>query len=349
MIPFLYNLVRPILFLFEPEKAHYIGFKCLKIFYQLAQKTNTSLFFSCNKVKNDSIQLMGFHFPHRVGLAAGLDKNAEYLTELFALGFAFVEVGTVTPLAQPGNAKPRLFRLKSSQALINRLGFNNHGISNLLNNIKKSNYLGILGINIGKNASTPMENAINDYIFGLEAVYKTADYITINISSPNTKNLRQLQEYNALGNLLQALNIKRNELAIKFKKQVPLVLKIAPDLTHQQVLEIAYSIKKNNIDGIIATNTTLQRCGVENHPLAIENGGLSGAPVLAISNKIIKQFREALGPDVVIIGAGGIMNYADAQSKIDAGADLIQIYTGLIYRGPSLIQECQLIQKNALN
>jgi dihydroorotate dehydrogenase len=275
-------------------------------------------------------------------MAAGLDKNARCIDGLGAMGFGFVEVGTVTPLAQPGNAKPRMFRLPEAKALINRLGFNNDGLDAFVANVKKSKFRQqgrLLGLNIGKNALTPIERATDDYLLGLSGVYAYADYITVNISSPNTKNLRSLQTDEALDQLLSALNERKKALAELHQKQVPVFLKIAPDLDDEQISVIATSLRKHDIDGVIATNTTLSREAVKGMPHGDEMGGLSGAPVLAASNRVIRLLRNHLGPDFPIIGVGGIMSAYDAVSKIEAGADVVQIYTGLIYKGPALVHE----------
>jgi dihydroorotate dehydrogenase len=290
----------------------------------------------------DPVQLAGITFPNRVGMAAGLDKNARCIDGLGAMGFGFVEVGTVTPLAQPGNEKPRMFRLPEAKALINRLGFNNEGLDAFVANVKKSTFRQqgrLLGLNIGKNALTPIERATDDYLIGLSGVYQHADYITVNISSPNTQNLRSLQTDEALDHLLSALNERKQALAEQHQKQVPVFLKIAPDLDDEQITAIAQSLRKHNIDGVIATNTTLAREAVKGLTHGNETGGLSGAPVLAGSNRVIRLLRQQLGPTFPIIGVGGIMSAYDAVSKIEAGADVVQIYTGLIYKGPCLVHE----------
>jgi dihydroorotate dehydrogenase len=275
-------------------------------------------------------------------MAAGLDKNARCIDGLGAMGFGFVEVGTVTPLAQPGNDKPRMFRLPEAKALINRLGFNNQGLDAFVANVKQSQFRQqgrLLGLNIGKNALTPIEKATDDYLIGLTGVYATADYVTVHISSPNTKNLRSLQTDEALDHLLSALNERKQELAAHHQKLVPVFLKIAPDLEDDQVLVIANCLRKHNIDGVIATNTPLSREAVKGQTHANETGGLSGAPVLAASNRVIRLLRGHLGPKFPIIGVGGIMSAYDAVSKIEAGADVVQIYTGLIYKGPALVHD----------
>jgi dihydroorotate dehydrogenase len=308
----------------------------------------------------DPITVAGLKFPNRVGMAAGLDKNARCIDALGAMGFGFVEVGTVTPLPQSGNPKPRMFRLEHAQALINRLGFNNEGLDAFLSNVRTSalrksgSQALLLGLNIGKNATTPIEDAAKDYEKCLAAVYPHADYITVNISSPNTQNLRSLQSDSALDALLGTLAERRTELARIHGVQKPIFLKIAPDLDASQVQTIAATLmrfgtdaqgKVNNSWGVIATNTTLRRDAVQGLAHAAETGGLSGAPVLALSNQVITQLRGALGPDFPIIGVGGILSGADAVAKIQAGADVVQIYTGLIYRGPALVHESALAIK----
>ena len=343
----LYDLARPFLFSLDPEAAHDFTLN------QLALTQNT-LFDRAYRQAcvSDPVQLAGLTFPNRVGMAAGLDKNARCIDGLGAMGFGFVEVGTVTPLAQPGNDKPRMFRLSEARALINRLGFNNEGLEAFVGNVKKSKFRQqgrLLGLNIGKNALTPIERATDDYLLGLSGVYAHADYVTVNISSPNTKNLRALQTDEALDQLLSALNERKQELAAKHQKQVPVFLKIAPDLDDEQIRVIASSLRKHNIDGVIATNTTLSREAVQGMPHANETGGLSGAPVLSGSNRVIRLLRTQLGPQFPIIGVGGIMSGYDAVSKIEAGADVVQIYTGLIYKGPALVHEVAKALKQLSN
>jgi dihydroorotate dehydrogenase len=277
-----------------------------------------------------------------VGLAAGLDKNARCIDGLGALGFGFVEVGTVTPRPQPGNPKPRLFRLREANALINRLGFNNDGLEAFIANVKRSSFRQkgrILGLNIGKNAATPIENATSDYLVCLDGVYPHADYVTINISSPNTSNLRTLQSDEALDGLLGAIAGRRETLAQQHGRRVPIFVKIAPDLDAAQIEVIAAALRRHGMDGVVATNTTISREAVKGLPHAEETGGLSGSPVLEASNRVIAQLRSALGKAFPIIGVGGVMSAQDAASKIRAGADVVQIYTGLIYRGPDLVSD----------
>ncbi|WP_295522783.1 quinone-dependent dihydroorotate dehydrogenase [Limnohabitans sp. Rim8] len=332
-----YSLARSFLFKMDPEEAHELTIE------GLARTQNTPLDHLYRQpFVAQAITLAGLQFPNRVGLAAGLDKNARCIDGLGAMGFGFVEVGTVTPKAQPGNPKPRMFRLPEAQALINRLGFNNDGLDAFIANVKRSKFRRqgrLLGLNIGKNAATPMENATDDYVIALAGVYPHADYVTVNISSPNTKNLRALQSDEALHGLLGALVARREELAAEHGRRVPMFLKIAPDLDENQVGVIAATLHKHGMDGVIATNTTLARDAVSGLPNAEEMGGLSGAPVFEGSNRVIRLLRAALGKDFPIIGVGGILSGHDAIAKIEAGADVVQIYTGLIYKGPALVTE----------
>ena len=342
-----YSLARPALFALDPEVAHELTL------HSLAKIQRTPLEWAyCNARVDDPILLAGLTFPNRVGLAAGLDKNARCIDGLAAMGFGFIEVGTVTPLAQSGNPKPRMFRLPKANALINRLGFNNEGLDAFIANVQRSSIRKtaggpLLGLNIGKNAATPIERATDDYLIGLEGVYPHADYVTVNISSPNTKNLRALQSDEALDGLLSAIAAKRKLLIKMHKKQVPIFVKIAPDLNEVQVKVIAATLLRHKMDGVIATNTTLSRDAVQGMRHAEEAGGLSGAPVLEMSNRVITQLRSALGKNFPIIGVGGILSAADAVSKIEAGADVVQIYTGLIYQGPDLVRDCAALIKRA--
>jgi len=342
-----YALARPFLFGLDPETAHELTLAALA----RTQHTPLALAWCAGRV-DDPVELAGLKFPNRVGLAAGLDKNARCIDGLAAMGFGFIEVGTVTPKAQPGNPKPRMFRLPQAKALINRLGFNNDGLDAFIANVQKSTFRRqntqsplLLGLNIGKNAATPIENAVDDYLICLEGVYPHADYVTVNISSPNTKNLRALQSDEALDALLGRIAERRETLARQHGKRVPLFVKIAPDLDAVQVEVIAATLKRHGMDGVVATNTTLSRETVKGLPHAEESGGLSGAPVLAASNRVIGQLRTALGQGFPIIGVGGILSGADAVSKIKAGADVVQIYTGLIYRGPELVTQAALAIK----
>lgn len=332
-----YALSRTALFRLDPEHAHDLTMA------MLAALQNTPAQCAWNERRvDDPVQLAGLRFPNRVGLAAGLDKNARCIDALGAMGFGFVEVGTVTPKAQSGNPKPRMFRLPKAHALINRLGFNNEGLDAFVANVSRSSFRSngrILGLNIGKNAVTPIENATDDYLIGLDGVYPHADYVTVNISSPNTKNLRALQSDAALDGLLDAIAERREQLNTRHGRRVPVFVKIAPDLDDEQVQVIAATLRRHGMDGVVATNTTLGREAVKGLPHADEAGGLSGAPVLEGSNRVIRQLRAALGPGFPIIGVGGILSGADAVSKIEAGADVVQIYTGLIYKGPALVAE----------
>ena len=328
-------IIRPLLFSLDPETAHRVTLDALQAAHRLGL---TPLF--AKRPADNPHAVMGLAFPNPVGLAAGLDKNGAYIDALAGLGFGFVEIGTVTPRPQPGNPKPRLFRLPQANAIINRMGFNNDGVDKLIENVRRADYRGILGINIGKNADTPIENAADDYLICLRKVYAHASYVTVNISSPNTKNLRQLQDENALNNLLAQLKAEQQKLADTHGKYVPIALKIAPDLDAGQIKQIAHLLMKHRIDGVIATNTTLSREGVENLPHGAETGGLSGAPVRDRSTAVIRALAAELKGALPIIGAGGILSGADAAEKISAGAALVQVYSGLIYRGPALVGEC---------
>jgi dihydroorotate dehydrogenase len=330
----MYSLLKPLLFRMDAERAHHLTLDSLQAAYRLGLKGVLSNLPACR-----TRRVMGLDFPNPVGLAAGLDKNGAYIDALAALGFGFIEVGTVTPRPQPGNPLPRLFRIPEAQAIVNRFGFNNEGVDALVENVKRSRYRGILGINIGKNFDTPNERAVDDYLICLRKVYAHASYVTVNISSPNTKNLRQLQEKEALENLLSTLKAEQEKLAEQYGRYVPVVLKIAPDLTTEQVIEIADLLLQYHFDGVIATNTTLSREGVEGLGNAEETGGLSGAPVRTKATAVVKQLSLALRGEVPIIGVGGILSGLDAEEKIKAGASLVQVYSGLIYRGPALIKE----------
>ena len=334
-----YALTRPFLFGMDPEAAHDFTMNLMA----KGQNTLVQQAWAQPLVK-DPIELAGLKFPNRVGMAAGLDKNARCIDALAAMGFGFVEVGTVTPRPQPGNPKPRMFRIPERNALINRLGFNNEGLDAFLSNVKRSRARAqgapmLLGLNIGKNATTPIEDATSDYLKALDGVYPHADYVTVNISSPNTKNLRALQSDEALDALLGAIAQRREQLATQHGRRVPVFVKIAPDLDEEQVGVIAATLQRHGMDGVIATNTTISREAVKGLLHAEETGGLSGAPVLEASNQVIRQLRAALGSRFPIIGVGGILSGADAVSKIRAGADVVQIYSGLIYRGSALVPE----------
>jgi len=330
----IYSIAKPLLFRLDAERAHDLTLKSLK----LAEKTG--LLGALSKVpRARPTTVMGLTFPNPVGLAAGLDKNAAYIDGLAALNFGFIEVGTVTPRPQPGNPKPRLFRVVEAEGIINRFGFNNLGVDRLVENVKRAKYRGILGINIGKNFDTPNENAIDDYLICLRKVYRHASYVTVNISSPNTKNLRQLQEKAALSGLLAALKQEQQVLAAAHKRYVPIALKIAPDLAEEQVVEIADLLLAHAFDGVIATNTTLARDQVIGLRHGEQSGGLSGAPVREKSTEVIRQLAGRLQGAIPIIGVGGILSGQDALGKMQAGASLVQLYSGLIYRGPGLVQE----------
>jgi len=330
----IYPLLRPLLFSLDPETAHHVTLKLLDI----AQKTGLSALSRAQSV-NQPVRVMGLDFQNPLGLAAGLDKNGDYIDALAALGFGFIEIGTVTPRPQPGNPKPRLFRLPEHQAIINRMGFNNFGIEHLLQQVEHRQYRGILGINIGKNADTPLENATEDYLIGLRKSYQAASYVTINISSPNTKNLRQLQQGDEIKHLLSALKQEQRKLHSEYGKYTPIAVKIAPDLTAEEVRHIADLLLTFEIDAVIATNTTIARDKVKDHPLGQETGGLSGAPVRESSTFVVKTLATELNGKLPIIAAGGILSGLDAKEKMDAGASLVQIYSGLIYQGPALLED----------
>ncbi len=332
-----YSLARPLLFALDPERAHDLTLATI----DQAAHTGALRLVSGAPV-DDPVDVMGLHFRNRIGLAAGLDKNGAHVDALAALGFGFIEVGTVTPKAQPGNPRPRLFRLPDADALINRMGFNNDGVDAFVANVGRSRFDGVLGLNIGKNAATPIERATEDYLACLESVYPRASYVTVNISSPNTKNLRQLQGADELDAMLSALRERQLRLADRHKRYVPLALKIAPDLDEEQIEAIAQKLRTHGIDAVIATNTTVSREAVMGMRHAKETGGLSGAPVREMSNRVIRALRSAMPGGYPIIGVGGVMSGADACAKIDAGATLVQVYTGLIYRGPALVRECAL-------
>ncbi len=327
-----YALARPLLFQLDAEAAHDFTLKSLNMARRLGALKLYPPAPECS-----SRQVMGITFPNPVGLAAGLDKNAMVIDAMAALGFGFIEVGTVTPRAQPGNPKPRLFRVRAAQGVINRFGFNNLGVDNLIKNVQAAQYKGVLGINIGKNFDTPIEKAADDYLACMQKVYAYASYIAVNVSSPNTQNLRGLQEKTALSSLLTTLKSAQKKLADQHGKYVPIALKIAPDLTLEQVNEIADLLMRHEIDGVIATNTTLSREQVQGMKHAEEIGGLSGAPVREKSNLVITQLSQRLQNALPIIGVGGILSGADGLEKIAAGAALVQVYSGLIYQGPQLV------------
>jgi len=334
----LYALARPLLFAIDPEAAHNLTLPALR------RAAALGLTSSIAKPQSDPRTVMGITFPNPVGLAAGLDKDGAYIDGLATLGFGSIEVGTVTPRAQPGNPMPRMFRLPQANAIINRMGFNNGGVDIFVANVQASRFYqnkeGILGLNIGKNADKPIDRAVDDYLICLEKVYPYASYVTVNISSPNTKNLRQLQGTSELDALLSQLKEAQKRLADQHKRYVPIALKIAPDIDAEQIQTIAQALLRHKMDGVIATNTTINRDAVKNMKHAEEAGGLSGSPVFESSNIVIRALKKELGDALPIIGVGGILSSEDAQAKIAAGASLVQLYTGLIYRGPALIKEC---------
>lgn len=328
-----YPAIRKVLFQFDAETIHELTIKGLK-------STGSSPLnaFYKQRIANKPVSVMGIEFPNPLGLAAGLDKNGECINAFAAMGFGFIEVGTVTPRPQPGNDKPRIFRLPEANAIINRMGFNNKGVDYLVSQVRSANFSGVLGINIGKNKDTPEEKAKDDYIHCMRKIYDFATYITVNISSPNTPGLRALQYGDALNELLSALKIEQKSLAKQYNKYVPVAVKIAPDLTEDEVLSIAQCLLENEIDGVIATNTTLSREGVEQLEHGNEQGGLSGAPVKEKSTTVIRILAKALDNKLPIIGVGGIASSDDANEKLAAGASLVQVYTGFIYQGPPLIK-----------
>jgi dihydroorotate dehydrogenase len=331
----LYALTRAALFQLDPELAHDLALKSLSALGPGAA------WLGAGADAGEAKRVMGIDFPNPVGLAAGLDKNGAYIDALAALGFGFLEIGTVTPRPQPGNPKPRMFRVVEHEALINRLGFNNEGVEKLVANVDRASFRGVLGINIGKNLDTPIERAADDYLACLDAVYTRATYVTVNISSPNTKNLRDLQSSEKLDELLGLLMARRGTLATKHGATKPLLVKVAPDLDDAQLESIAELAVKHSLDGLIATNTTVSREEIAGHRLAGETGGLSGRPLFARSTGILRKLSAALGGRVPLIGVGGILSGADAHAKIAAGASLVQVYTGFIYRGPALIGEAR--------
>ncbi|MDO4434337.1 MAG: quinone-dependent dihydroorotate dehydrogenase [Alysiella sp.] len=336
----MYSLIRPVLFQFDAEQTHHFTLS------QLATLHRMGVLPSFNP-HTQATELMGLHLPNPVGLAAGLDKNGEYIDALAALGFGFIEIGTLTPRAQDGNPKPRLFRVPEFQGIINRMGFNNQGIDVAITHIEKAQFRGVLGINIGKNAATPIENAVDDYLICLEKAYPYASYITVNISSPNTKNLRALQGADELSKLLGCLKDKQQSLQSIHGKYVPLAVKIAPDLDETQIADIAHVVRTTQMDGVIATNTTIDKSLLGVSPLATEQGGLSGAPVRSVSNRILVALVKELEGCAPVIGVGGIMNGSDAAEKRRLGATAVQVYSGLVYRGPELVRECLYALKMA--
>ncbi len=331
----IYPLLRPLIFRLDAEAAHHLTLAALR-----RLEAAGLLGLAAPAVPASPRRVMGLDFPNPVGLAAGLDKDGVCIDAWAALGFGFIEVGTVTPRPQPGNPRPRLFRIPEARAIVNRFGFNNAGVDALLENVARSRFRGILGINIGKNFDTPIEAAVEDYLTGLRKVYARASYVTVNISSPNTRNLRDLQQAGELGRLLAALKAEQRALAERHGKYTPIAVKVAPDLEAEQVGEMAALFREHRIDGVIATNTTLSREGVAGLPHGEETGGLSGAPVRDRSTRILAAFHRALAGEIPLIGVGGILSGEDARGKIEAGASLVQLYSGLVYRGPRLVAEC---------
>jgi dihydroorotate dehydrogenase len=330
----LYDLARRALFLADPETAHELTLESLR----LGHLTGATRLLC--KTRSQPVRCMGLEFPNPVGVAPGLDKNADCFEALGDLGFGFVEVGTVTPRPQPGNPRPRVFRLPAAQAMINRLGFNNKGVDHLVRRVRRHRFEGVLGINIGKNFDTPNERAVDDYLHCLDKVYPYADYVTVNISSPNTRDLRELQREAELDRLLGAVTARRGELAEQKDRWVPLAVKVAPDLDEKQIKAIAEVVSHHRMDAVIATNTTVARDGVEGLPHADEAGGLSGAPLKARADQVLTALRQRLPPAIALIGVGGITRGQDAVDKLDRGATLVQFYTGMVYRGPALVTEC---------
>ncbi len=337
-----YRVIRDLLFMLPPEASHHVSMHSID---WLGRSRLASLIAKPRVV--DPVEVMGIQFPNRVGLAAGLDKDGAYFEGLSALGFGYVEIGTVTPLAQPGNAKPRMFRLEPEQAIINRMGFNNAGVDALVRRVRRSNYDGVLGINIGKNKLTPNEDTLSDYVACLKKVYRYASYVTINISSPNTKDLRALQFGDELAKLLEGLKKCDGELSRQHGKRVPLVVKIAPDMDEQEIEDVCQKLLAFEIDGVIVSNTTVDRSAITESPYYGETGGLSGAPLFSRSNRALKLVASSVKGKMAIIGVGGIMQGEDAAEKIRLGADLVQIYTGFIYSGPRLIEAAALAIANA--
>jgi dihydroorotate dehydrogenase len=328
-----YPLIRSLLFKFSPETSHHVALR------SLAMANSMGLLGLLHKTPQQPVNIMGIDFPNSVGLAAGLDKNGDYIDALAALGFGFIEIGTITPRPQAGNPQPRLFRIPEAHAIINRMGFNNLGVDHLVSQVQKAKFKGVLGINIGKNFDTPVENAADDYVHCLEKVYDYASYVAVNISSPNTQGLRSLQTGSAFADLLQQLKQTQARLAEQYGHYVPLAVKIAPDLQDEDIEYIAEQLVHHQIDGVIATNTTITRTGIEGLDLAAETGGLSGKPLKALSSYTLSRLAQALAGRIPIIGVGGISEGSDAAEKIMAGASLVQVYTGFIYQGAQLIED----------
>ncbi|HEX7028468.1 MAG TPA: quinone-dependent dihydroorotate dehydrogenase [Gammaproteobacteria bacterium] len=337
----MYRFLSSLLFTLPPETAHHLALAGLKLVVR--EPVAAAL---TRQVTSQPVTVMGLDFPNAVGLAAGLDKNADYLDALAGLGFGFIEVGTVTPRPQPGNPKPRLFRIPGQQALINRMGFNNKGIDHLVRRVSRTRYRGVLGINIGKNKDTPNDKAVDDYLLCLRRAYPHAGYVTINVSSPNTPGLRELQKVSELSRLLSTLLEAREQLSAQHGRRVPLLLKIAPDLDEPAMDDIAECLLNQRVDGLIVGNTTLSRPGLEHSPVAREAGGLSGKPLMPLATQVLRSMQARLKGEIPLIGVGGILSAKDAAEKFNAGASLVQIYSGFVYRGPALIREIAGLQKN---
>jgi dihydroorotate dehydrogenase len=333
----MYSFIKKLLFQLDPEQSHHLAMQSVKLCYQLG------LTRFLPHPESTPLTLMGLSFPNRVGLAAGLDKNGDYVDALGALGFGFIEIGTITPRPQEGNPKPRLFRLTEQKAIINRMGFNNKGMEYVAKKLEKMRYRGILGINLGKNKDTPLEQAADDYLLGFRTLWKFASYITVNISSPNTPGLRDLQQMDLLTHLLSALKQEQQSILTTYKRYIPLVVKISPDLSAQALQETAAVLLQQKIDGVIATNTTLDRSTIKNSPFAKEAGGLSGQPLSARSTEVISQLHAILQDNIPIIASGGVMDEKTAAEKLKAGARLLQVYTGFIYAGPGMIRRLRRV------
>lgn len=330
-----YRAIRDLLFMLPPEAAHHLSLDAIALLHRMGLSS-----WIAQRITDDPVEVMGIRFPNRVGLAAGLDKDGRCIDGLAALGFGFLEIGTVTPRPQRGNRKPRLFRLRERGALINRMGFNNEGVDRLVARVRAARYDGVLGINIGKNADTPIDNALADYEICMRKVYEVASYIAVNISSPNTPGLRALQHEDSLVNLLTGLTRTHEELRQAQGRHVPLVVKIAPDMDDQEVVELARSLAEFKVDGIVVCNTTVSRSAVVGERFSDEAGGLSGTPLKNQANHVLKLVAANVTPDTALIGVGGIMTAADAVEKVRLGAELVQLYTGFIYEGPDLVADC---------
>ncbi|WP_123710949.1 quinone-dependent dihydroorotate dehydrogenase [Sinobacterium caligoides] len=329
----MYKLLRSALFLMPPEMSHDISLKSMKLGNSLG-----ALRLVAKSIEPQPLTVMGVEFPNPVGLAAGLDKNGDYIEAMGAMGFGFVELGTVTPLPQPGNPQPRLFRLPEHNAIINRMGFNNKGVDHLVEQVKNTSFKGVIGINIGKNKVTPNESALDDYLICMRKVYQHAHYIVVNLSSPNTPGLRDLQFGEPLERLLRGLKEEQAALAEQHGKYIPVAVKIAPDMSHEDLQQVAKALVDAKMDGVVATNTTIDKSSVADNPLHTEAGGLSGGPVTQRSTEVIRELRAAVGNEMPIIGVGGILTAQDAVDKADAGANLVQVYSGFIYEGPDLVR-----------